>query len=227
MKEGYLQTPPLEGGDALQLEPAAQRLLAFTAGQKRPGRSWLSLESLLRDEMPPLEDLIIGGQPGPIGGTCAVAIIIGGLFLLYRGMIDFRVPVCVLAGALLALLSLPIPLFIKEDGPDWRWFLFRSHQVFTPAGPRFEHIGWAKAVTFANYELMAGPLPFVAFFLATEPTIRPMTRRGRTLYAILAGLLIAVAQLYADVLCGPFVGVLAASLLTPALDRLIPPRPLV
>ena len=37
----------------------------------------------------------------------------------------------------------------------------------------------------------------------------------------------AVVQLYADVLCGPFVGVLGASLLTPALDRMIGPRPLL
>ena len=63
------KTPHVDGVDALQLEPASIRLHAFTSGQKRPGRSWLSLESLLRDEMPPLEDLIIGGQPGPIGGT--------------------------------------------------------------------------------------------------------------------------------------------------------------
>jgi Na+-translocating ferredoxin:NAD+ oxidoreductase RnfD subunit len=227
MKEGYLQTPPLQGGDALQLEPAAQRLLAFTAGQKRPGRSWLSLESLLRDEMPPLEDLIIGGQPGPIGGTCAVAIIIGGLFLLYRGMIDFRVPVCVLVGALLALLSLPIPLFIKEDGPDWRWFLFRSHQVFTPAGPRFEHIGWAKAVTFANYELMAGPMLLMTFFLATTPALRPMARRARVLYGLLVGILAAGLQLYVSVSYGPYLALLIISLLTPSLDRLFRQHPLV
>src|SRR5258706_10615482 len=82
MKEGYLKTPHVDNADALALEPASIRLFAYTSGQKRPGRSWASLESLLRDDMPPLEDLIIGGQPGPIGATCAVAIIIGGLFLL-------------------------------------------------------------------------------------------------------------------------------------------------
>jgi Na+-translocating ferredoxin:NAD+ oxidoreductase RnfD subunit len=227
MKEGYLQTPRLPGADALQLEPAAQRLIGFTSGQKRPGRSWLSLESLLRDEMPPLEDLIIGGQPGPIGGTCAVAVIIGGLFLLYRGMIDFRVPVCVLAGALIALLSLPIPLLIKEDGPDWRWLIFRSHQVFTPAGPRFEHVGWAKALTFANYEIMAGPLLLMTFFLATTPALRPMARRARVLYGLLVGVLAAGLQLYVSVSYGPYLALLIISLLTPTLDRLFRQHPLV
>ena len=227
MKEGYLQTPHLPGGDALQLEPAAQRLIAFTSGQKRPGRSWLSLESLLRDEMPPLEDLIIGGQPGPIGGTCAVAVIIGGLFLLYRGMIDFRVPLFVLLGALIALLSLPIPLFIKEDGPDWRWLVFRSHEVFTPAGIRFEHVGWAKALTFANYEIMAGPMLLMTFFLATTPALRPMAKRARVIYALLVGILAAGLQLYVSVSYGPYLALLIVSLLTPTLDRLFRQRPLV
>jgi Na+-translocating ferredoxin:NAD+ oxidoreductase RnfD subunit len=219
MKEGYLRTPPVADADALQLEPAAARLLSFTAGQKRPGRSWLSLESLLRDEMPPLEDLIIGGQPGPVGATCAVAVIIGGLFLLYRGIIDFRVPVCVLAGAYLALIVLPIPLLIREDGPDWRWLAFREHRVVD--------VGWAKALTFANYEIMAGPMLLMTFFIATAPALRPMVRRARVIYGLLVGLLAAGLQLYVSVSYGPYLALLIVSLLTPLLDGMFRQHTLV
>jgi electron transport complex protein RnfD len=217
----------VEGADALALEPAASRLLAFTSGQRRPDRSWLSLESLLRDEMPPLEDLIIGGQPGPIGATCAVAVIIGGLFLLYRGIIDFRVPVFVLLGAFVALLSLPVPLFIKEGGPDWRWFIFRAHRVLTPGGVRYESIGWAKAITFANYEVVAGPLLLMTFFIATAPALRPMARRARVIYALLVGILAAGLQLYVSISYGPYLALLIVSLLTPLLDRVFRPHPLL
>ena len=42
IKEGYLKTPHVEGADALRLEPSEARLLAYTSGQKRPGRSWAS-----------------------------------------------------------------------------------------------------------------------------------------------------------------------------------------
>jgi Na+-translocating ferredoxin:NAD+ oxidoreductase RnfD subunit len=228
MKEGYLKTAPMEQADAFQIEPAAARLLAFTSGQKRPGRSWLSLEALLRDEMPPLEDLIIGGQPGPIGATCAVAVIIGGLFLLYRGIIDFRVPLSIFVGAFLALLTLPIPLLIKEDGPDWRWFIFRTHKVLTAAtGVRFESVGWAKAVTFANYEIMAGPMLLMTFFLATAPAVRPMARRARVIYGLLVGILAAGLQLYVSIPYGPYLALLIVSLLTPALDRMFRQHPLV
>jgi Na+-translocating ferredoxin:NAD+ oxidoreductase RnfD subunit len=227
MKEGYLKTPHVEGADALQLEPASIRLHAFTSGQKRPGRSWLSLESLLRDEMPPLEDLIIGGQPGPIGGTCAVAIIIGGLFLLYRGIIDFRVPMFVFVGAFIALLTLPVPILIRDDGPDWRWFVFRTHQIMTPAGPKFEEVGWAQAITFANYEIMVGPMLLMIFFLATAPALRPMARRARVIYGLLVGILAAGLQLYASISYGPYLALLIVSLLTPLLDRFFRTRPLV
>jgi Na+-translocating ferredoxin:NAD+ oxidoreductase RnfD subunit len=74
---------------------------------------------------------------------------------------------------------------------------------------------------------MASPLLFVACFMATAPGVRPMTRRARALYAILVGILAAVAQLYLSVSFGPYVALVIASPLTPVLDRWLRPRPLV
>jgi Na+-translocating ferredoxin:NAD+ oxidoreductase RnfD subunit len=227
MKEGYLKTPHVEGADALELQPASIRLLAFTSGQRRPGRSSLSFESLLRDELPPLEDLIIGGHPGPTGGTCAVAMIIGGLFLLYRGIIDFGVPLSIFAGAFTALLTLPVPLFIRDDGPDWRWFIFRTHQIMTKSGPRYEQVGWAQALTFANYEIMVGPMLLMILFFATAPALRPMARRARVIYGLLVGILAAGLQLYVSISYGPYLALLIVSLLTPLLDKFFRTQPLV
>ena len=68
------------------------------------------------------------------------------------------------------MLVLPVPVVIRENGPEWRWLVWREHGV-----------GWPLGLTLANYELMAGPLLFVAFFLATAPTVRPLTRRARTI----------------------------------------------
>ena len=48
-------------------------------------------------------------------------------------------------------------------------------------------VGWAAGVTFANYELMASPLLFVAFFIATAGPVRPMAVRARIIYALLIG----------------------------------------
>ncbi|MDB5171685.1 MAG: RnfD, RnfE family, partial [Phycisphaerales bacterium] len=82
-------------------------------------------------------------------------------------------------------------------------------------------------ITFANYEVMASPVLFMAFFLATSPSIRPMARRARVIYAVLAGGFSAALQLYLGVAFGPYLALLLASLFTPALDKVFRPRAMV
>jgi Na+-translocating ferredoxin:NAD+ oxidoreductase RnfD subunit len=92
---------------------------------------------------------------------------------------------------------------------------------------RLPEVNWQTALTFVHYELLAGPVVFMAFFLATAPSIRPVSKWARALYAIIAGLLTAVFQLYASVSYGPYLALLIASLLTPTFDKLLGPKPLV
>jgi Na+-translocating ferredoxin:NAD+ oxidoreductase RnfD subunit len=216
IKEPWVTAPQIHGVDASLVRTASTQLRDFTRGQAQLDRGWLTLDEVIRDRLPPLEDLIIGGQPGPIGAASAVAVIMGGLYLLYKGMIDYRVPLLIVIAAFVTFLVLPIPVVITENIPRWRWL------AVTQPG-----VGWSWAITFANYELMASPLLFVACFMATAPGVRPMTRRARALYAILVGILAAVAQLYLSVSFGPYVALVIASPLTPVLDRWLRPRPLV
>jgi Na+-translocating ferredoxin:NAD+ oxidoreductase RnfD subunit len=201
---------------ARRILPAATELLTYTSGHAAPERVYTSLRGLIRDRMPPLEDLIVAGQPTAIGNASAVAILLGGLLLIYRGLIDFRIPLYLIATALVAMLVLPVPIFIGQDQEAWQWIAMRHRSV----GP-------ALGITFANYELLASPLLLTAFFFATAPSSRPMTRRARTIFAPLIGLLAAIFQLYASVSIGPYLALLAASLLTPWLDRPFRPRTLV
>jgi Na+-translocating ferredoxin:NAD+ oxidoreductase RnfD subunit len=202
--------------DADYQEPTAERLTRYTSGrQEVRARKWLDLQGLLRDSMPPLEDFIIAGQPAAIGISSVIAVIIGGLFLLYRGMIDFRIPLLTCLAAYAALLLLPIPALI-DHGPQWRWAAFR-----TTAN------GWSVGITFVNYEMMASPLIFMAFFLATSASIKPMSRRAIVIYSLLLGAVCAVFQLYVSVSYGPYLALLVVSLLTPELDRWFRVRPVV
>jgi Na+-translocating ferredoxin:NAD+ oxidoreductase RnfD subunit len=200
--------------DADLREPAAERLSQYTRGREIPSRQWLPLSALLRDAMPPLEDFIVAGQPGALGTSSTIAVVIGGLFLLYRGVIDYRIPLLTCLSAYAALLILPIPTLIS-DAPQWHW-----------AAMRMPDIGSSVAITFVNYEVMASPLIFTAFFLATAPMLRPMTRRGRTIFAIFLGVVCTVFQLYVSVSYGPYLALLVVSLLTPELDRWFGVRPL-
>ncbi|HSV12818.1 MAG TPA: RnfABCDGE type electron transport complex subunit D [Tepidisphaeraceae bacterium] len=214
-QDAWTKRPIVPDHSATAEVPASQFLSEYTTGRVSPDRVWLSLEGLLRDRLPPLEDLILGATPGPIGTGSAIAIIIGGLLLLYRGLIDFRIPLITVVVAMVALLVLPVPVVIT-DHPEWRWL----------AG-HVRGIGWSMGVTFVNYEILASPLLFTAFFLATSPSTRPLTRRGRVIYAMLIGMLAAVFQLYVSVAFGPYLALMTASLLTPTLDKWLRPRALV
>ena len=213
----WIHAPPIPGRDAVRVEqPASQRLILYTSPRRAPARAYMSLEALLRDAMPPLEDLILGGHPGSIGTSCAIAVIIGGLFMLYRGVIDYRIPLLTILCCYIALLLLPVPVAIRETTRLWQW---------TPM--RHASIGPALAVTFANYEIMASPLLFMAFFLATSTALRPLARRARTIYAILLGFITGVLQLYVSVSVGAYLALLLAGAIAPALDRFFRPRTLV
>jgi len=213
-KEAWTSLYELPLRDALYNEPAAQRLVTFTTGRQAPARQALSLEELIRDTMPPLEDMIVGGAPAPLGLGSAIAVIMGGLFLLRRGLLDFRVPLLICCAAAVTLVLLPIPVAVT-DTVHWR-------SLAVHAG-----VGWPVAVTFVSYELMAGPLLFVAFYLASAPGVRPLTRRGRAVYALLIGAGAAALQLYLDVSYGAYLALLIAGLFTPLLDRMFKTRPLV
>jgi Na+-translocating ferredoxin:NAD+ oxidoreductase RnfD subunit len=208
--------PLIPGQDAVRSEPASQLLTSYTSGMQRPQGSFLSLEALLRDHMPPLEDLIVGGAPGPIGTSSAIAVIIGGMFLMYRGVIDYRIPLLIFLAAIISLLVLPIPVAMTETTRSWHWLAVRHPDVTLPI-----------ALTFANYEVMASPLLFVAFFLATEPSVRPMARRARAIYAILIGVASASLQLYCSVRAGPYLAAFLVGLVSPLFDRMFGSRTLV
>jgi Na+-translocating ferredoxin:NAD+ oxidoreductase RnfD subunit len=217
----WISAPPIAGRDALHIpDLASQRLIDYTSPWHRPQRQFMSLETLMRDAMPPLEDLIIGGHPGPIGTSCEIAVIIGGLFMLYRGVIDYRIPLLMILATYAAILVLPVPISIDSASGElsrhWHWLAIRRPGV-----------GAALAVTFANYEIMSAPLLFTAFFLATSPAIRPLARRGRAVYAIFLGFLSAVAQLYFSVSVGPYLALLVGGILAAGLDRFFKPRTLV
>jgi Na+-translocating ferredoxin:NAD+ oxidoreductase RnfD subunit len=226
----WIRAAEIPGGDALRMVPASETLHHYTSAAESSNRAWLSLDAMLRDRMPPLEDLIVGGHPAPIGMGSAIAVIIGGLFLLYRGLIDYRVPLLIILSTAITALILPVPVVIRENEAVWKWLIAFSPGVVTTSGTSTiadAWSGWTVGLTLVNYELMAGPLLFMAFFLATSPAVRPIARRARVAYALIVGILAAVFQLYVSVAAGAYVALLLASALTPTFDKIFKPRTLV
>ncbi|MFI5379289.1 MAG: RnfABCDGE type electron transport complex subunit D [Tepidisphaerales bacterium] len=185
---------------------AARRLSDYTSARRSQGE-WLSLEALIRGAMPPLEDIVIGGHPSAMGMSSAIAVLVGGLFLVYRRVIPAGVPLLMVLTAYLCFFILPVPVVVTPQGPLWRPLV----------APR-AHEDIATVITFANYELMATPLLFVAFFLAPLGGICPRRRAARTRYAFLLGAAIAASQIYVSASFGPYLALAIVNLLSPTLE---------
>lgn len=208
----WTSRPSMRGQDAVWNEPASRELIHYMIGRERTERTALPMQSLIRDRLPPLEDLVVGGHPGPIGVSGAVGVIVGGLFLIHRRVIDYRIPLWIVLSAYAALLALPTPTAVGQHGPTYAWFA-----SFDP------RVQWVTGVTFVHYQLMASPLLFMAFFLATWPAVRPMFGLGRAIYSILIGVSAAAAQMYLSAAHGPYFALLLVGFLTPVLDRISRP----
>ncbi len=51
-----------------------------------------------------LTDLLIGNCGGVLGETCKIAILLGGLYLIVRGIVDWRIPACFIGSVFLCYL---------------------------------------------------------------------------------------------------------------------------
>lgn len=140
--------------------------------------------SSLADSGISISNMLIGNIGGCIGETSAVLIILGGLYLMYKGIINYVIPtfyICTVA----------ILMFIL-------------------GGFNF---------TFVIYELLAGGLMLGAFFMLTDYTTSPMTKKGQIIYAVLAGLITTVIRLYGGYPEGVSYSILFVNIMTPLIYK--------
>ncbi|SCH34364.1 MULTISPECIES: RnfABCDGE type electron transport complex subunit D [unclassified Romboutsia] len=140
-----------------------------------------------------LTDMMIGNIGGCIGETCAILILLGGVYLIYKGIIDYIIPVFYIVTVF--ILTLLLSCFVGG-------FSFN----------------------FAIYELFAGGLMLGGFFMLTDYTTSPMTRKGQIIYAILAGTITTVIRLFGGYPEGVSYSILLANVATPLIDKYISNR---
>ena len=130
-------------------------------------------------------ELFLGNVGGSLGETSALLLILGGVYLIYRGVIDWRIPVSFLGTvAVLTMVLGHDPLF----------------------------------------HLLAGGLMLGAFFMATDMVTTPLTRLGRIIFGIGAGVLVVIIRLYGGYPEGVLFSILLMNIFTPIIDKFIRPR---
>ncbi len=169
---------------------------------------------LLWDRLPALNDLIVGAVPGGVGATCSIAIVIGGLFLVYHGYLRWQLVVTFLLAAGLTAMIAPLRIGGADwSEPAWRWLPGIQFYRGMPVGP-----------IYVGCHLLSGELLMAAFFFAGDMVSRPITVRGQVLFGLGCGVLSVLIRLYLFVPGAPFVAVLLMNSLTPVLDRITQPR---
>ena len=148
-----------------------------------------------------LGDMWSGLVPGAIGTTCTWALLLGGVYLVVRRIISWRIPL----GAILGVLLMSL--------------------LVTYTDPGFEDLGleeFAQHWDVGLFHLAAGGLMFAAFFLAPEPVTSPMTPWGTILFGLGVGFMTVIVRAWGAHTDGAFYGVLLMNAATPLFDRIRP-----
>jgi electron transport complex protein RnfD len=78
--------------------------------------------------------------------------------------------------------------------------------------------------TNALYEILVGGLMLGAFFMATDYTTSPMTRKGQVIFALGCGIVTSVIRIYGGYPEGVSYSILFMNLFVPLIDKYVTPR---
>lgn len=140
-----------------------------------------------------IADMFIGNTGGCLGETCALLIILGGIYLMARKIITWHTPVSYIGTV--ALLTFIFPL----------------------TGGNFN-------LNFMLQEILSGGLMLGAFFMATDYTTSPVTKKGRILFGIGCGLLTVFLRYYSGYSEGVSYAILLMNVLVLPIDKLTKPK---
>ena len=154
-------------------------------------------DSSVIDQLPALKDAFLGAMGGSLGEVCALALIIGGLFLICTKVITWHIPVSILA---------TVALFAACTG--WVGAL--------PEG--------MSTCSYVGYELLTGGLMLGAFFMATDYVTSPMSAWGKIIFGIGIGFIMVVIRTWGNYPEGMSFAILIMNACVPLLNKIRPQR---
>jgi len=141
-----------------------------------------------------LKNLFWGQIGGCIGEVSVFALLLGAVYLLWRRIIEWRIP-------FFYLLTVFVLTFLFGGLP-----------------------GTGYSLTLPIFHLFSGGLLLGAFFMATDYTTSPITKNGRVVYAIGCGLLTVIIRLVGGYPEGVSYSILFMNVMTPLIDILTRPK---
>ncbi len=144
--------------------------------------------------LPSLTDVFFGNVAGCLGETSAFLLIIGGIYLLYRGVINWRIPFTYIA---------TVAVFTLVFGEAFAVDLDPTRMI---------------------YHILAGGLMLGAFYMATDYSSSPISARGQVIFGIGCGLITIVIRLQGGYPEGVSYAILLMNLAAPLIDKYTKPK---
>ena len=190
------------------------------SGLARTNRDVPGARPALLATLPPMDEMLTGTHPGGIGETCAVVVLIAGLYLVYRNYVKWQLPASFLLAAAVVAAVAPVQFVGAGGTVETVWLPFVAE-------------GFDVGFTYINYQLLSGGMLLAAMFLAGEMTTRPVTTRGQIVFglgcgalamALRLGMLTRLFGLTVQTPIPAYVAVLAMNTLTPWIETIWRPR---
>ncbi len=177
-------------GSYIDAETGATPLALLKQGLKSGDGSVFS-------QLPGLWDAFTGVMGGSLGEVCAIALLVGGIFLICTKVITWHIPVSILA---------TVALFAAVTG----W-----------CGALPEGLTTAQYVAMT---LCTGGIMLGAFFMATDYVTSPMTGWGKIIFGIGIGLIVMVIRTWGAYPEGMSFAILIMNACVPLLNHIRPKR---
>ena len=154
-------------------------------------------DSSLISNLPSLSDAFLGAMGGSLGEVCALALIIGGIFLICTRVITWHIPVSIILTAALFAVVTGLVGALPEGMSTCQYVL---------------------------YTLLTGGMMLGAFFMATDYVTSPMTGWGKIIFGIGIGLIVMVIRTWGAYPEGMSFAILIMNACVPLLNRIRPRR---
>ena len=143
-----------------------------------------------------LSNLFFGNVGGCLGETSALALLAGGVLLLYKRIIPLRIPLVYIG------------------------IVFLLNWVFNGSGSHFT----SSAIIIPFYQILAGGLFLGALFMATDMVTTPITPGGKIIFAAGCGVLTFLIRKFGGYPEGVSYSILIMNLFVPLIERSTRPK---
>lgn len=143
-----------------------------------------------------MQDLLLGNMPGSLGEVAALALLAGFVYLLWRKVITWHIPVTILC----TMAAFAFVVTFARDGEG------------------------AALWQFPLFHVLAGGAMLGAIFMATDYSTSPMTVRGGVIFAVGIGLITMCIRLWGAYPEGMSFAILIMNSTVPLINKYVKPK---